>query len=198
MEQLVADRLHQVGLAEAGAAVDEQRVVADAGFLGDRLAGGVGELAVSADDEAGEGVCRIEAGALGAFVERLAFEGGCLARPRQRRAAVRMRGPGGFHRLADQHAHFADLVENAADRHGQLWQIVGLDPHLMDFTRDRDRGDPVLDAHPAGGTKPPLESIPTDHHTQRFTDFLPPPSVGGKQFHPTRHLLQCCCLEFHV
>ena len=73
-EQLVADGLHEVGLAETRAAVDEERIVTDAGFLRDRLAGGVGELAVIADDEAGEGVGRIEAGALDALVERLAFE----------------------------------------------------------------------------------------------------------------------------
>ena len=53
--QLIADRVHQVRLAEAGAAVDEQRVVGLAGVLRDLLAGGACKLVRLAGDEAVEG-----------------------------------------------------------------------------------------------------------------------------------------------
>ena len=72
------DGLHEVGLAEARAAVNEEGIVADAGLFGDRLASGVGELVVVPYDEAGEGVSGIEAGAFDALVEGLALEGGRL------------------------------------------------------------------------------------------------------------------------
>ena len=57
---LVADGLHQVGLAHADAAVEEERVVGFRRTFGDRLAGGVGELIAAADDECVEGVARIQ------------------------------------------------------------------------------------------------------------------------------------------
>ena len=53
---LVADRVEQVRLAEADAAVDEERVVGLRGQLGDRLAGGLRELVGVADHEGIEGV----------------------------------------------------------------------------------------------------------------------------------------------
>ena len=56
----MADRLHQVGLAEAGAAVNEERIVSDAGFSGHRFAGRVRKLAVGADHEALECVGGIQ------------------------------------------------------------------------------------------------------------------------------------------
>ena len=63
----VADRVHQVGLAEADAAVQEERVVGLAGTLGDRQAGGMREAVGRADDEGAEGVAGVEvdAAALG-------------------------------------------------------------------------------------------------------------------------------------
>ena len=57
---LVADGVHQVGLAHADAAVEEERVVGLGRTLRDRLAGGVGELVAAADDEGVEGVARIQ------------------------------------------------------------------------------------------------------------------------------------------
>ena len=57
---LVADRLHQVSLAHADAAVEEERVVGLGRALGHGLAGGVGKLVAAADDERVEGVARIQ------------------------------------------------------------------------------------------------------------------------------------------
>ena len=57
---LVADGLHQVGLAHADAAVEEERVVGLGRTLRHRLAGGVGELVAAADHEGVKGVARIQ------------------------------------------------------------------------------------------------------------------------------------------
>jgi hypothetical protein len=68
---VVADGLEQVGLAEPGVAVDEQRVVGEPGSFGDCEGRGVRETVGSTDDEAIEGVLRVQrvAGAVsnGAF-----------------------------------------------------------------------------------------------------------------------------------
>jgi hypothetical protein len=47
----VPDRVQQVGLAQAGVAVDQQRVVRLAGRLGDGDGGGVGEPVAGPDHE---------------------------------------------------------------------------------------------------------------------------------------------------
>ena len=72
-DDLVADGVHQVGLAEADPAVQEERVVGVAGPLGDRQAGRVGEPVGRADDEVRERVARVEVGraALAADPRRL-------------------------------------------------------------------------------------------------------------------------------
>ena len=57
---LVPDGLHQVGLAHANAAIQEQRVVGLRGTLRDGLAGRMGELVAAADHEGVKGVARIE------------------------------------------------------------------------------------------------------------------------------------------
>lgn len=64
LEDLDADGLEQVCLAEADAAEDEERVVVLAGVVGDGDAGRVGELVGRPDDELIEGVARVDAGGL--------------------------------------------------------------------------------------------------------------------------------------
>ena len=66
---VVADGLQQVGLAEAGVAVDEQRVVGETGSFGDRQRGGMGEPVGRADDERVERVLGVQRVA-GALAER--------------------------------------------------------------------------------------------------------------------------------
>ena len=75
----VADRVHQVGLAEADAAVQEERVVGVARALRHRQAGRVGQAVGRPDDEVREGVARVD---------------GRPARPRRRPGSAR-RGPAG-------------------------------------------------------------------------------------------------------
>ena len=59
-QDAVADRVHQVGLAQPDAAVEKERVVGHRGRLGHRLRGGVGEAVRIPDDEVVEGVARVE------------------------------------------------------------------------------------------------------------------------------------------
>src|SRR5207302_8447664 len=54
------DGMREVGLAEAGGAVDEQRVVGLGRRLGDRQGGGVGESVGCADDKGLEGVAGVD------------------------------------------------------------------------------------------------------------------------------------------
>jgi hypothetical protein len=54
--------MHQVGLAEAHAAVQEERVVGMARTLGDRQAGGMGQAVGRPDDEVRERVARVDEG----------------------------------------------------------------------------------------------------------------------------------------
>ena len=58
----MADRVHQVRLAQADASVEEERVVGLSGGVGDGAAGGVGEAAAVAHHEGGEGEVGIETG----------------------------------------------------------------------------------------------------------------------------------------
>ena len=57
---VVGDRVQQVGLAEAGRAADEQRVVGERRHLGDRERGAVGEPVGVADHELVEREARVE------------------------------------------------------------------------------------------------------------------------------------------
>ena len=57
---VVRDRVQEVGLAQAGRAADEERVVGEPGHLGDGERGGVGEPVGVADDELLEGLAGVE------------------------------------------------------------------------------------------------------------------------------------------
>ena len=57
---VVADGVHQVGLAHADAAVEEERVVGLGRALGDGLGGCHGELVPAADDEGIELIARVQ------------------------------------------------------------------------------------------------------------------------------------------
>src|SRR3546814_12049331 len=68
------DRVHQVGLAKADAAVQEQRIVGHGLRLGDAPGGGKGKLVRLADDEILKGEARVERRA-----DVVALRGGLLA-----------------------------------------------------------------------------------------------------------------------
>ena len=71
----VTDGVHQVGLAETDAAIDEERVVLAGRNLGDRARGGVRELVRRADDEGVEGVLGEEVGRGAVLVSGLRVDG---------------------------------------------------------------------------------------------------------------------------
>ena len=86
----VRDGVHQMGLAQPDAAVQEQRVVGAAGIFRDLERGGLGELVALALDEGGEGEVGIEPRAdhqpLGAAHVRAAAAAGRAAQRRDARA----------------------------------------------------------------------------------------------------------------
>ena len=92
LPHLPGDRLHEVGLAEADAAVEEQRVEGDRAALGhalgDAARGGVGELVRLADDEVVEGAAPVDR------------RGRQVVTGRRRRAAAPGAGGGGARRGA--------------------------------------------------------------------------------------------------
>src|SRR5208283_4937489 len=77
---LVADGLHEVSLAHANAAVEEQRVVGFGRTFGDGLASGVRELIARADDKSVESVARVELRSAIPVEARLRRRRGCSAR----------------------------------------------------------------------------------------------------------------------
>ena len=62
LDDVIADGVDQVGLAEAGAAVDEQRVVGTAGIAANLECGGTRQIIRLADDEVVEGEIREQPG----------------------------------------------------------------------------------------------------------------------------------------
>jgi hypothetical protein len=62
----VPNRVHQVGFAQAGVAVDEEGIVSLRGRLGDGAGGGLSHLVVVSDDEGLERIPRVERPGIGA------------------------------------------------------------------------------------------------------------------------------------
>ena len=81
-----------MGLAQADAAVDEERVVDAGRLLGDGAARGVGELVAPADDEILERELRLEVRAVRARRRRRAGRIGDLVLPGGRRVLERRSG----------------------------------------------------------------------------------------------------------
>ena len=102
LDDEIAHRLHQVGLAQPDAAVDEQGIVGDAGILTDLGRRGLRELVALAFHEAVEGEFRIDAIA-GGRRQRGAVDGG------RRRRGGRLQG-------ADDELHRRRLRQVVGDR----------------------------------------------------------------------------------
>ncbi len=88
--------MHQVGLAEADAAIEEQRVERDARRLGDAARRGVGELVRLADDETLEGEAAVERRAqrVGVVAQHRVVGGAAAVVAGNRRQRRRHRGAG--------------------------------------------------------------------------------------------------------
>ena len=148
---LVADRLQEVGLAEADAAVDEERVPARRRRLRDHARRGVRELVGRADDELVEGVARDQVG-------RAAPATGAAA-PMRRAASSgrRRRGPPRPRRSSsdlevDGERPLRARLEVLEDR----GEEVILEPLLVIAVRRPQADAPVVDADALDGTQPEI------------------------------------------
>ena len=127
--RVVADGVQQVGLAQPGVAVDEQRVVGLGRRLGDGDGGGVGEPVAGADDEGVEGVLRVQPGVVLAHHD---------ARRLDRRLGVRRIGQvvgevvGDLRcpRMIDQHLDRDAVAELIGQRLLDVWAQLRLE-HVL-------------------------------------------------------------------
>ena len=128
----MADGLEQVGLAEAGVAVDEQRVVLAGRRLGDGQGGGVGEPVGRADHEGVEGVPRVDVVHRDVTGPPAAREGG---RRGGRRDGPRGLGLGGRDLEGELDVAGPDLGEGVPDER----EVAALDALLGQERRHRQR-----------------------------------------------------------
>ena len=160
-DDLVADRVHQVGLAEADPAVQEERVVGVPGSLGDRQAGRVSQPVGRADDEVGEGVARVEARRAAFAADPGRLEPDLLAvgagpgptgvpGPASVRGRLRRRRP-------DDELDLDAVAHDAGQRLGDQRPIAGVEPVLREAVRDGDPEPVVIDVDQLRVAQPGLE-----------------------------------------
>ena len=137
-EDVVADRLEEVGLAETAATIDEEGVVGPGRGVGDGLGGGVCELVVGADNEASEGVGGIHSRRGGG--RHLGSLGGLLGG-----GMFLVKWLGLFGRLVlavlllhGAEAEGAGSPVDFRDRRGEEVGVVALDEELVDRIRDTE------------------------------------------------------------
>ena len=170
----MADGLHQVGLAEPGGAVDEERVVGLAGRLGDGVRGGGGELVRLADDEGVEGVALVERLGRGIGHSRRAGQ-----RRRRRDEEVHL-GPG-QPLFVDPEDHRHRSAEGAFGEPGEQRGVLGFVPLHGELVGHAQDQPVVLERDRLGGLEPGLEIL--------LGDFAPGvvqnacPGFFGRQLH---------------
>ena len=174
LPDVVAHGVHQVGLAKAHAAVDEEGVVGLTRRLGHRQGGGVGHFVAVAHHEALEGVLGVEAGARGGgFVAVGGLRRWRFAAGYYLDAQLRRLHPQPQERLLDELAVvFLDPVAGKARGHRQV--------QTAPLPRQRP--------HPA---KPGLK-LDLGHAVAQVTEHVFPDALVGqtatsnKPFHSTR------------
>ncbi len=177
---VVADGVHEVGLAHADAAVEEEGVVGAGGSFGDGLCGGHGELVSGADDKGVELVLGIELGG-GAPVEAglLGSGAGCGGGM----AAVQgVEGAGarGVGAVAGQRCEAAILADTGSGGLGRGLKGDGVDIEREVFDRlldeisvavadvgeilggDADEEGSIVEASVARWLEPGLKGLPAD------------------------------------
>ncbi len=159
---LVADGMHQVGLAKAHSAVQEERVVGVSGTLGDGQAGRMGQAVGGPDDEVRERVPGVDVGrpALAADTPRLESDVGRAAHARPGVAVVRpvVNGlGGGLGRSGpDDEFHLDAVPDDAREGLADQRPIAGLKPVLREAVRDSDLEPLIVDIDELGIADPGL------------------------------------------
>ena len=171
-DHLVADGVHQVGLAEAHAAVQEERVVGVARAFRHRQARRVGQPVGRADDEVGEGVARVEVGRSALATDPRRLDPHLLARSRPvpgpvggglgavhgRRTDLCRLGLGGvLRRGADDEFDLDAVAHDAGEGLADQRAIARLEPVLGEAVRDGDPEALLIDIHQLGIAQPRLE-----------------------------------------
>ena len=146
-DHLVPDGVHQVGLAESHAAVQEERVVCVTRALGHREARRVRQAVGRADDEVPERVAWVKVGGAA-----LAADPGRA--PRDRLGGDRLRGVGRLrgHLEIDLDAVAHDACEGLADQRA----VPRLEPVLREPVGNGDAKPVFVDGHEGGVAEPGL------------------------------------------
>ena len=159
-DDLVADGMHQVGLAEAHAAVQEERVVGVARALRDRQARGVGEAVGRPDDEVREGVARVDVGRAALAADPGRLDADLLARRRRggRRQRLRRRRRAPPRRAArpDDELDLDAVADDPGQRLADQRAVAGLEPVLGEAVGDGDPEPLLVDVHQLGVAQPRL------------------------------------------
>ena len=165
---LVADRLQEVGLAEADAAVDEQRVPARRRGVRHHAGRRVRELVGRSDDELVEGVARDQLGR-----RRAPPAAAAIARSRRsgRRRGVRPPRPrrSSDHLEVDRERPLRARLQVLEDR----GQEIVLEPLLVVAVRRPQADPPVVDAHALDRPQPEV-AVRRLHHRFDRADRLGP------------------------
>jgi hypothetical protein len=166
-EERPADGVEEMGLSEADAAIDEERVVAACGFGGDGDTSGVRELIGGADDKALEGIALIKT----RFDVRLCKGGAWEFAVMRGEGVGRERGVNGvgFVEVKDDlNASLAELVSDILD----IVQVVEGDPFMKILIRNKEV-ELVFLRGGADRLNPDLEVLRTHPLLEDLQEFTP-------------------------
>jgi hypothetical protein len=170
----VRDGVHQVGLAEAGRTVDEERIIIVSGLLRDGERGAVGHLVLRTHDEMIEGVGRLDRRS------RRGGRGGARGarRGRRRRGGL----AGGVDRSGQAVIHVA--AGDQRELTTQHFAVVAVDPGFREDGRSLEHEHlALLDAERLQGRDPGLEVGARKRVTKLGLGGLPKGKVAGGSGH---------------
>ena len=177
-DHFLADSLEQVRLAEAGGAVEEERVVDLAGLFSDRLGHSDGVTAVGADDEAVEVELRVETHLRkAAHGLRLRRSNACGLGLRHHRRFQRLRASGRLccHGELDRRGLAGDLRHRIGDHA----EIIALNPQLMNRIGHGDDETATIRGMRGGTTEAALIIVRAEALQKHLAHTIP--ECGGQR-----------------